>query len=121
MLKQNITKISILIAVSAGALLLGVFLPQLTSSNKISQNAIQNQKLNPELDVTNFVSFPPQQRRSKLEAAIKIGKSLNTSRASYMLATDLIEQGEAESAIAQLKDLEGEYAALAPYIILKRA
>ena len=119
MLKQNITKVSILIGASIGALLLGVYLPQLTSTNKISQNAIQ--KLNPELDVTNFVSLPPQQRRNKLEAAIKTGKSLNTSRGRYMLASDLIEQGEVELAIAQLKDLEQEYAVLAPYILVKRA
>ncbi|MGD1701762.1 transglycosylase SLT domain-containing protein [Dapis sp. BLCC M229] len=121
MLKQNITKVSILIGASIGALLLGVFLPQLTSTNtnKISQNAIQ--KLNPELDVTTFVSLPPEQRRSKLEAAIKTGKSVNTSRARYILANDLIQQGEAELAIAKLKDLEQEYTALAPYILVKRA
>ena len=121
MLKQNITKVSILIGASISALLLGVFLPQLTSTNtnKISQNAIQ--KLNPELDVTTFVSLPPEQRRSKLETAIKTGKSLNTSRARYILANDLIQQGEAELAIAQLKDLEQEYTALAPYILVKRA
>ncbi|NES06193.1 MAG: tetratricopeptide repeat protein, partial [Okeania sp. SIO2F4] len=121
MLKQNITKVSILIGASIGALLLGVFLPQLTSTNtnKISQNAIQ--KLNPELDVTTFVSLPPDQRRSKLETAIKTGKSVNTSRARYILANDLIQQGEAELAIAQLKDLEQEYTALAPYILVKRA
>ncbi|MDJ0516793.1 MAG: transglycosylase SLT domain-containing protein [Trichodesmium sp. MO_231.B1] len=121
MLKQNITKVSILIGASISALLLGVFLPQLTSTNtnKISQNAIQ--KLNPELDVTTFVSLPPEQRQSKLEAAIKTEKSLNTSRARYILANDLIQQGEAELAIAQLKDLEQEYTALAPYILVKRA
>ena len=121
MLKQNITKVYIVIVASVGALLLGVFLPQLTSTNtnKISQNAIQ--KLNPELDVTNFVSLPAEQRQSKLEAAIKTEKSLNTSRARYILANDLIQQGEAELAIAQLKDLEQEYTALAPYILVKRA
>ncbi|MGD1807438.1 transglycosylase SLT domain-containing protein [Dapis sp. BLCC M126] len=121
MLKQNITKVSIVVVASIGALLLGVFLPQLTSTNtnKISQNAIQ--KLNPELDVTNFVSLPPEQRQSKLEAAIKTGKSLNASRARYILANDLIQQGEAELAIAQLKDLEQEYTVLAPYILVKRA
>ncbi|NEP81653.1 MAG: transglycosylase SLT domain-containing protein [Okeania sp. SIO3B3] len=122
MLKQNITKVSILIGVSISALLVGVFLPELINNNKsISQNAIQNQKLNPELDVTNFVSLPPEQRRSKLEAAIKKGKSLNSSRGRYILANDLMEQGEVESAIAQLKNLDQQYTALAPYVILKRA
>ncbi len=119
MLKQNITKVSIVIVASVGALLLGVFLPQLTSTNKISQNAIQ--KLNPDLDVTNFVSLPPDQRRSKLETVIKTGKSLNTIRARYILANDLLQQGEAELAITQLKDLEQEYTVLAPYILVKRA
>ena len=121
MLKQNITKVSIVIVASVGALLVGIFLPQLTSTNtnKISQNAIQ--KLNPDLNVTKFVSLPPEQRRSKLETAIKSGKSLNTSRARYILANDLIKQGEAELAIAQLKNLEQEYTTLAPYILVKRA
>ncbi|MGD1716383.1 transglycosylase SLT domain-containing protein [Dapis sp. BLCC M172] len=119
MLKQNITKVSIVAVASIGALLTGVFLPQLTSNNKISQNAIE--KLNPDLDVTKFVSLPPEQRRSKLESAIKTGKSLNTSRARYILANDLIQQGQEELAIAQLKNLEQEYTALAPYVLVKRA
>ncbi len=119
MLKQNITKVSIVVVASISALLLGVFLPQLTSNNKISQNAIQ--QLNQDLDVTNFVSLPPEQRRSKLERAIKTGKSLNTSRARYILANDLIQQGEEESAIAKLKNLEKEYRVLAPYVLVKRA
>ncbi len=122
MLKQRITKVSILIGVSTGALLLGIFLPELINTNKrISQNAIHNQKLNPDLDVTNFVSLPPQQRRSKLEVAINKGESLNTRRARYMLASDLLQQGEAELAIAQLQDLESEYAVLAPHILVKKA
>ncbi|MDE5080663.1 MAG: transglycosylase SLT domain-containing protein [Trichodesmium sp. St18_bin1] len=121
MLKQNITKVSILVFASVGALLLGVFLPQLTSTNKISQNSIEKQKLNPDLDVISFVSLAPEQRRSRLETTIKIGKSLNTSRARYVLANDLIQQGEAELAMAKLKDLEKEYTVLAPYILVKRA
>ena len=121
MLKQNIIKVSILVFASVGALLLGVFLPQLTSTNKISQNSIEKQKLNPDLDVISFVSLPPEQRRSRLETTIKIGKSLNTSRARYVLANDLIQQGEAELAMAKLKDLEKEYTVLAPYILVKRA
>lgn len=121
MLKQNITKVSIVVFASVGALLLGVFLPQLTSTNKISQNSIEKQKLNPDLDVISFVSLPPEQRRSRLETTIKIGKSLNTSRARYVLANDLIQQGEAELAMAKLKDLEKEYTVLAPYILVKRA
>ena len=121
MLKQNITKVSILVFASVGALLLGVFLPQLTSTKKISQNSIEKQKLNPDLDVISFVSLPPEQRRSRLETTIKIGKSLNTSRARYVLANDLIQQGEAELAMAKLKDLEKEYTVLAPYILVKRA
>lgn len=121
MLKQNITKVSILVFASVGALLLGVFLPQLTSTNKISQNSIEKQKLNPDLDVISFVSLPPEQRRSRLETTIKIGKSLNTSRARYVLANDLIQQGEAELAMAKLKDLEKQYTVLAPYILVKRA
>ncbi len=121
MLKQNIIKVSILVFASVGALLLGVFLPQLTSTNKISQNSIEKQKLNPDLDVISFVSLPPEQRRSRLETTIKIGKSLNTSRARYVLANDLIQQGEAELAMAKLKDLEKQYTVLAPYILVKRA
>ncbi|MEB3343744.1 transglycosylase SLT domain-containing protein [Okeania sp.] len=119
MLKQNITKISIIIVTAVGALLLGIFFPDFTTTNTTSQNTTGKPKS--KLDVTNFVSWPPEQRRSELESATKTGNSLNVSRARYILANDLIEQGQAELAIAQLKDLEKKYRVLAPYILVKRA
>ncbi|MDE5073905.1 MAG: transglycosylase SLT domain-containing protein [Trichodesmium sp. St16_bin4-tuft] len=121
MLKQNITKVSIVIVASVSALLSGVFLVQFTSNNENSQKTTQKEKLNQELNVVSFVSLQPEERRRRLETAIKTGKSLNTSRARYVLANDLIQQGEAELAIAQLKDLEKEYITLAQYILVKRA
>ena len=73
MLKQNITKVSIVIVASVSALLSGVFLVQFTSNNENSQKTTQKEKLNQELNVVSFVSLQPEERRRRLETAIKTG------------------------------------------------
>ncbi len=123
MLKRRTTQISLSIGLSVTALLVGVFLPELSwkgSSN--SHNSIEEGLGYPsEFDVTTLVSMSPQQRTEQLQAAIDKGKNLNRDRARYLLAADLIERGEPEEAIAQLKGLERDYKLLAPYIVFKRA
>ena len=46
--------------------------------------------------------------------------SLNRYRATYLLASDLIEQNRGKQALQQLENLEKDYPLLAPYILLKR-
>lgn len=123
MLKRRITQLSLLIAVSTGALLVGVFMPELNWKNSgNSHNSIESQQgSHSELDVTTLVSMSPEQRATMLETATHKGKSLNRARARYLLASDRLENGEAEQAIALLKNLERDYPQLAPYVALKRA
>lgn len=63
----------------------------------------------------------PKERARQLEA-IAIGpKSLNRSRARYLLASDAIAQKQGQKALNWLKDLEWDYPVLAAHIICKRA
>jgi soluble lytic murein transglycosylase len=71
--------------------------------------------------VLQLMSLAPSERRTQLEATALQPKSLNRSRARYLLAVDLIEQKQPEKAIAWLEGLEWEYPVLAPHIALKRA
>ncbi len=123
MLKRRTTQISLSIALFATALLAGVFMPELDrKGTSHSHNSIEERLgSTSEMDVTTLVSMPPEQRSAQLQAATDKGKTLNSKRARYLLASDLIEKGEPEKAIASLKGLERDYKALAPYIALKRA
>lgn len=63
----------------------------------------------------------PQDRASKLKELIKGSSPRDKNRARYLLASDLIEQREAASALKWLENLDKEYKVLAPYILLKKA
>ncbi|MCT7965639.1 transglycosylase SLT domain-containing protein [Laspinema sp. D1] len=62
-----------------------------------------------------------EQRASQLEQLALNGEGLDRSQARYMLANDLLEQGQATQALESLQDLEKDYGLLAPYILFKRA
>ncbi len=77
----------------------------------------------------------PEERRPALEA-IAEGKSPRTQsseastpkvtkrdrlQARYLLASDLLAQGDAEAALANLEKLEQTYPVLAPYVLVQRA
>ena len=70
-----------------------------------------------------LVNQPPAARRPVLEAiaAGKSGDKGDRPQARYLLATDLLNGGDPEAALTQLKGLERDYPALAPYILVKRA
>lgn len=71
--------------------------------------------------VLNLVSLPPKERESQLTAiASTENKSLDRSRARYLLASDLIKQYQGGLALQYLENLEEDYPVLAPYILLKR-
>ncbi len=71
--------------------------------------------------VLNLVSLAPEQRESQLEKIAQGSESLNRDRARYLLATDLIEQEQAETALEWLEGLEADYPTLAPQIVWQRA
>lgn len=65
---------------------------------------------------------PPEQRIDELTAiASQRRASRDRSRARYLLASDLIQQGKAADALPWLEGLEKDYTQLAPYVLYLRA
>ena len=83
---------------------------------------------NTDSEVKTLVSLSPTERATQLDA-IAVSKSASAnqqpasskSRARYLLATDLIQQGNVTKALTLLDKLEQEYPLLASHIALKRA
>ncbi len=71
--------------------------------------------------ILSLTEQPATQRAAKLAEIASGAKSLNRSRARYLLAADLIEQKQGEQALKWLEGLDWDYSVLAPYIVLKRA
>lgn len=63
----------------------------------------------------------PKERTRQLEAIAHGPKSLNRSRARYLLASDAIAQKQGQKALSWLKELEWDYPVLAAHIKFKRA
>ena len=81
MLKRRTTQISLSIGLSVTALLLGVFLPELSRNSSNSYNSIEEGLGSPsEFDVTTLVSMLPEQRTTQLQTAIDKSKNLNRDR-----------------------------------------
>jgi len=131
MLKQRKTQLSILISVSVCVMAIG----SLVGAAKWMgvgpfQKAQQPQEAaNSASSVKMLVSLSPQERSAKLvELATLQPASTNPeqeispqSRARYLLASDLIQQGDATKALKLLDNLEQQYPILASHIAQKRA
>ncbi|NER52280.1 MAG: tail length tape measure protein, partial [Symploca sp. SIO1A3] len=76
---------------------------------------------NAQTPVLQLASTPIAQRLEPLQEIAQGKKSVDRSRARYLLAADSIEQKQGEEALRWLKGLEGEYPILAAHIALKRA
>ncbi|MEC4986805.1 MAG: transglycosylase SLT domain-containing protein [Oscillatoria sp. PMC 1068.18] len=85
------------------------------------KTTLVEQQPDEESEVLQLVSQSATARASSLEAIATGKKSLDRSRARYLLATDLIAQERGEEALKWLKGLEKEYPTLAPQIAWKRA
>ena len=68
-----------------------------------------------------LVQLAPDDRKQKLQALVRETGSLESNRARYLLASDLIEQQQGIQAIALLEKLEQDYPVLGSHIALKRA
>ncbi|MBE9129079.1 hypothetical protein IQ258_23735 [Coleofasciculus sp. LEGE 07081] len=71
--------------------------------------------------VLQLAPLSAKERAAELEAIAQGKKSLERSRARYLLAADLIEQKQGKKALGWLEGLEWDYPVLAGYVILKRA
>ncbi|ELS01634.1 soluble lytic murein transglycosylase-like protein [Xenococcus sp. PCC 7305] len=95
--------------------------------SRINKSQSDNQAIAP------LVSLTPQQRANELviiaeqtlprNSSVKDRKlTLNTRhRAKFLLADDLLNQGQGEAALAYVQDLKRDYRMLAPYVLLQEA
>jgi soluble lytic murein transglycosylase len=72
-------------------------------------------------EVLPLVAQSPEERADQLAAIANGRKSLDQSRARYLLASDLIQQGRGGTALPLLDGLERDYELLAPLVLAKRA
>jgi soluble lytic murein transglycosylase len=78
--------------------------------------------LNQIKQINTLKALPPEKRKEKLEAIATSQKaSLEGNRARYLLATELLQQGQAQKALEQLNRLETDYPVMAGYVLMKRA
>lgn len=71
--------------------------------------------------VLGLAEQAPEARLDTLAEIAEGGRDVESQRARYLLASDLIEKGQGGSAIAPLENLDNTYTALAPYVLIKRA
>ncbi|XZN92783.1 MAG: transglycosylase SLT domain-containing protein [Microcoleus sp.] len=131
MLKRRKTQLSVLMGVSICVIAIGSLLTfaKLMGVGPFHKAEPVKDIANAESEVTSLVSLSAVERATKLDA-IATSKSAPTnpqqqvssqSRARYLLATDLIQQGNPAKALNLLDKLEQEYPLLASHIALKRA
>lgn len=131
MLKRRTTKFSVLISISVSLIAIGCVV---AAAKWIGigpfQKAVQSgNATNSESEVKTLVSLSPTDREAKLvelAATDSVGAADKQqvspqSRARYLLAGDLIQQGNAKKALTLLDNLEREYPILSSQIALKRA
>ncbi|XZO02596.1 MAG: transglycosylase SLT domain-containing protein [Microcoleus sp.] len=131
MLKRRKTQLSVLMGVSICVMAIGSLLTfaKLMGVGPFQKAQPAKEIANAESEVKSLVSMSAVERATKLDA-IATSKSAPTnpqqqvssqSRARYLLATDLIQQGNPAKALNLLDKLEQEYPLLASHIALKRA
>ncbi len=93
-------------------------------SPDLSQSPALQSEANEASVVLKLVSQPPEIRLEALNTIAKSDRTIEGDRARYLLATDLIDQGQGGSALPLLNELSqqsaGRYEAMAPYILLKK-
>jgi soluble lytic murein transglycosylase len=131
MLKRRKTQISVLISILVAPIAIGsLFVVAKWIGIGPFQKAAQSRNAtNFESEVKTLVSLSPTDRAAKLveladteyKSPIDKQQVSPQSRARYLLASDLIQQGNAKKALTLLDKLDQEYPILASQIALKRA
>ncbi|ANV83056.1 tail length tape measure protein [Picosynechococcus sp. PCC 7003] len=88
----------------------------------LSQNASQVESSEAsDSEVLTLVEQTPEERREQLEAiANGKKKSLDRSRARYLLGMDYLVEQDGAAALAAFENLEQDYPVLTPHILIKR-
>jgi soluble lytic murein transglycosylase len=129
MLHQPKGQIGIAIGVSLSVLVIVLGLwaeqnPNATKSGVKQTSTAQDlalEKVAGVKEIQVLKALPSPQRAAKLAEITKSSDALERDRARYLLATDLMQQGQAKQGLQQLQDLEGSYAVMAAPVLLKRA
>lgn len=117
--KRN--RISLLIGLGVGALLLGAAMPTVKWTG-FSQHKTETLQIHDaDSEVLKLVWRSPQERSQELQRLAETGHPLDRSRARYLLAVDLMQLGQGEAALKYLDGLEKSYQILAPYVLKQRA
>jgi soluble lytic murein transglycosylase len=122
--KQRSNKVSIAVGIGLWILLIGAAVPMnkwIEWSQKTPKMLALGGKADHQSAVKPLALIAPGQRASQLEQLALTGEGLDRAQARYVLANDLLEQGQPEQALQWLQDLENDYTLLAPYILWKRA
>ncbi len=133
MLKTLKSKWPLIALVATSTLSVGLLLALLKTTEafnpRTGQSDAQSASQTSTLEVINSVEtssalnlalLPPAQRAVDLAVMAKGEAGLDRDRARYMLATDLINQQQADQALPLLENLEKSYEVLAPYVLLRR-
>lgn len=115
-------KSPVFLAVAAGCtLLISVSFGVIEGSKRLFDSS-PTQQINPTSAVLSpLLRLPPTQRAAPLEALAQLENSLEANQARYLLAADLIQQGQGQKALTWLEGLEPNYPVLAAEIAQKRA
>lgn len=131
MLKRRTNQLSVLISISVALIAIGcaVAAAKLMGIGPFQKTVQSGNAANSESEVKTLVSLSPTDRAAKLvelaatdsQSAADKQQISPQSRARYLLAGDLIQQGNGKKALTLLDNLEREYPILASHIALKRA
>lgn len=126
MLKQRRTQISLAIGAGVLALLAGIGISTISSLGllaRLGQGHLDSgvSGSSQVKAITALQSLPPQQRTEKLQALATSKASPDRNRARYLLANELLQQGQASRALEQLQGLDADYPVLAAQVLSKRA
>lgn len=124
MLKRRRIKVSLMLGAAFAALLLGsgFSLSLLMGSrdnesfNEAAQGEISRIK-----EIESLKALPSPQRTEKLEKLAQTEQSPERNRARFLLASELLQQGQAKKALEQLEGLDRSYPVLAAHVVRKQA
>jgi soluble lytic murein transglycosylase len=126
MLKQRTNQVVLAVGAGLCALLVGVGVKTGTLGKLLEQLQAPLTIFNPAENslpkqINTLKALPTEKRLEKLEVIAYGPASLERDRARYLLAAELIKQGEGKKALEWLQELETRYSVLTPYILAKRA
>ncbi|MEA5541738.1 transglycosylase SLT domain-containing protein [Limnoraphis robusta Tam1] len=122
MVKQRITQFALLLGAASVALAIGIFFPITQLQRFLPSREVSVQESNDSERVIMLASLSAEKRQVELKDIAASSKpSTERSRARFLLASDLIQQKQAEEAIPLLAGLEQDYPLLGAQIVMKRA